>query len=500
MTKAQIFLALLAVCFLNYSGSPQVKRQSQPQRIPMDLVQLLAQGSRECIRDNYRGSIQRFANDFKSVKANPDYGLNLIVFNAKNEPEDLFSLPAPCFCGATGNCSLYVYQKGGGGGYRLLLNNEELMGTLQLKSTLTNGYPDIVVISNAGGSDLRYVTHKFGVNSYKEAGCYRVLDPGPLGKRQIVTCDDYSIRLFNCDDGCRAYVNGQLVDETRFGEDISSDFIGWLQEGRNQIRFAVINDSGGIAYGIQVTKNGSVLFEKICGRAGQVGCENNRVFPRGVVREFTYTIVKSGLELTGSETTSDSTSPSVENMNPGGAQFTDDFSVQRWGTGRSQAGDTWYQDEEYHMRAIRGGYMVMYSPDKKEYYTKDATVRVGLRSVDGNPPNTGYGLAVHGEKKDNKLEDYGFLIYNGPNPKYKIVQHKGGVETNIVTWTSSSAIRTGTSPNQIEVRIRDLKMDLYINGQFVTSITDSANYKTGRVGFYTSDVGEIVFDDLEIIR
>src|SRR5258707_479706 len=143
----------------------------------------------------------------------------------------------------------------------------------------------------------------------------------------------------------------------------------------------------------------------------------------------------------------------LQNTSSGGAQFTDDFSVQRWGTGRSQAGDTWYQSEEYHMRAIRGGYMVMYSPDKKEYY-KDATVRVGLRRVDGNSPNTGYGLVVHGEKKDNKLEDYGFLISNGPNPKYKIVLHKGGVETNIASWTSSSAIRTGTSPNQIEVRIR----------------------------------------------
>jgi len=152
------------------------------------------------------------------------------------------------------------------------------------------------------------------------------------------------------------------------------------------------------------------------------------------------------------------------------------------------------------MHGISGRFIEMYGPDKKEYYDENATVRVGLRSIDGNPPSTGYGLVVHGEKKDNKLEDYGFLIYNGPEPKYKIILHKAGVETNIVSWTSSSVIRTGTSPNQIEVRIRDLKMDLYINGQFLTSITDSAGYRRGRVGFYTSDVGETAFDDLEISK
>lgn len=180
--------------------------------------------------------------------------------------------------------------------------------------------------------------------------------------------------------------------------------------------------------------------------------------------------------------------------------FTDDFSAKSWGTGESQYGNIWYQDEEYHMHATKGGYIVMYAPDKKEYYDKDATVRVGLRSIDGTPPVTGYGLVVHGEKKDGKLEDYAFLIYNGSDPKYKIVVHKAGAETKVADWTPMSTIRTGTAPNQLEVRIRDTKLDFYINGQFVTSITDDANYKTGRVGLYTSDTGEVAFDDLEISK
>src|SRR5712691_7254963 len=87
------------------------------------------------------------------------------------------------------------------------------------------------------------------------------------------------------------------------------------------------------------------------------------------------------------------------NLSSTPASFTDDFSTQRWGTGTWDDGKAWYQDEEYHMHAISGRFIELYAPEKQEeYYTKDATVRVGLRSIDGNPPDTGYGLVVHGDK------------------------------------------------------------------------------------------------------
>src|SRR5215510_7091450 len=199
---------------------------------------------------------------------------------------------------------------------------------------------------------------------------------------------------------------------------------------------------------------------------------------------------------------SNNSNSSNENSNTRSSltNFADDFSTQSWGTGPSQFGNIFYQDEEYHMKATKGGYIVMYAPDKKEYYDENATVRVGLRRVDGDSPTSGYGLTVHGEKKTGNLEDYGFLIYNGDEPKYKIVLHQGGKETKVVDWTARSTIRTGTNPNQLEVRIRDTKMDFYINGQFITSVVDEANYRRGRVGFYTSDTGEVAFDDLEVSK
>lgn len=101
--------------------------------------------------------------------------------------------------------------------------------------------------------------------------------------------DNYAIRLFNCDDGCRAVVDDTVVLETGFGEDS-----GWLTDSSIQgrrVRFQVVNKGGAIAYGFQVRKGEKIVFEKTCGRSGEIGCENNRAdFSVGVAGEFIYVL------------------------------------------------------------------------------------------------------------------------------------------------------------------------------------------------------------------
>jgi len=180
--------------------------------------------------------------------------------------------------------------------------------------------------------------------------------------------------------------------------------------------------------------------------------------------------------------------------------LTDDFSEARWGTGSFPYGDIWYANDEYHMRSKAKTYLVMYAPSS-EYGTGDATVRVTARSVDGTPALTGYGLIVHGEKsKTGALEDYALLIYTGSDPQYEIIKHKAGEQTTMVQWTKSSVIRSGTNPNQLEVRAKGTELSFYINGQYVDRITDTENFKRGVAGLYTSDTAEVAFDDLEIER
>lgn len=190
------------------------------------------------------------------------------------------------------------------------------------------------------------------------------------------------------------------------------------------------------------------------------------------------------------------------NTNSGirGTTIVDDFSEQKWGTGSYRYGDIWYSNDAYHMRAKENTYLVMYAPSN-EYSTTNATVRVTTRSIDGKSPASGYGLVVHGERgTGNQLRDYALLIYSGTQPQYQIVRHKDGEQTAVIPWTKSNIIRAGTSPNQLEVRIKGAEMSFYINGQYVNRVVDNQNIRSGIAGLYTSDTVEVAFDDLQIVR
>jgi len=188
------------------------------------------------------------------------------------------------------------------------------------------------------------------------------------------------------------------------------------------------------------------------------------------------------------------------NTNTLPASISDDFSVANWGSGRFQFGEVWYTDGEYHMRSKERTFIVMYAPSDG-YATKDATVKVTARSVDGTVPSNGFGLMVHcAQSKTKQLEDYAFLIYPEPEPEFEVVMHKDGIQSTLVNRTKSSAIRSGSTPNQLEVRVKGDDLEFYVNGEYLTSITDKQNYKGGRAGLYTSDAVEVAFDDLKIQR
>ena len=178
---------------------------------------------------------------------------------------------------------------------------------------------------------------------------------------------------------------------------------------------------------------------------------------------------------------------------------TDDFSDEKWGKGNFSYGDISYEDGEYRMRAKENSYLVMYAPSN-DYSTENARTRVTVQDVEGGAVSSGYGLIVHGQKTaTSQLEDYALLIFTGAQPQYEIIKHKAGVQTTVVPWTKSSAILSGTSANQLEVRARGSELSFYINGQYVNRVTDS-EIKKGVAGFYSSGTSEVAFDDLEIRR
>lgn len=178
----------------------------------------------------------------------------------------------------------------------------------------------------------------------------------------------------------------------------------------------------------------------------------------------------------------------------------DDFSEKKWSVGVSQFGRMWYENDEYHMSSKDQTFIVIYAPTE-DYSTENATVKVTARMVDDTVPSNGFGLMVHCTRsRTNKLEDYALLIYPSEEPEYEIIQHKDSTQSSLVSRTRSDAILPGTKPNQLEIRIKGSELSFYANGQFLTKITDPENYRRGRAGFYTSDVTNVAFDNLEIDR
>ena len=182
------------------------------------------------------------------------------------------------------------------------------------------------------------------------------------------------------------------------------------------------------------------------------------------------------------------------------AMLTDDFSQQKWSTAVSQFGRVRYADGEYRMSSKERTFVVMYAPSN-DYSTENATVKVEARSVSGSVPSSGFGLMVHClQSRAGQLEDYALLIYPSPEPEYEIIMHKAGNQSTLVERTKSDALKSGSETNELEVRIKGNQLAFYANGRLLRTITDRENYRRGRVGFYTSDVFEVAFDDLEIER
>lgn len=179
--------------------------------------------------------------------------------------------------------------------------------------------------------------------------------------------------------------------------------------------------------------------------------------------------------------------------------ISDDFSEQKWGVANSPYGRTWYDGGEYHMVSKERTYVVQYAPSDT-YNTENARVSVTARSVDGEAPSAGFGLMVHGVLKGGKLNDYALLIYPGEEPEYQIIMHKNGTQSTLVDKTKSDAIKPGSAPNQLEIRIKGNDLSFYVNGQFLNRIRDTEDYRRGLAGFYTSDVHEVAFDHLVINR
>ena len=171
--------------------------------------------------------------------------------------------------------------------------------------------------------------------------------------------------------------------------------------------------------------------------------------------------------------------------------------LESWVRANSDFGNTSYSDGEFLISSKKKGfYYVVAATD--EYKTELASTSVVVRNVNDASSSLGYGLVFHSDPRPLQ-KGYAFII-DSKRQRYRVVRHEPGKEIDVVNWTNSSAIKPGSAENKLEVRDSADRVELYINGELVTSIKNTHGHRGGVVGLYSGDAVSVAFKDLEIAK
>ncbi len=168
-----------------------------------------------------------------------------------------------------------------------------------------------------------------------------------------------------------------------------------------------------------------------------------------------------------------------------------------WVRKDSAFGNTEFKDGEFFMGSKQKGYYYVVAAPA-DFKTELANTSVVLRNVDDANSSLGYGLVFHSDPKPLE-KGYAFII-DTKRQKYRVARHEPGKEVDVINWTNSSAINEGSEENTLEVRDKPERVELYINGEMVTSIKNTYGRKGGVVGLYSGDAVNIAFKKLEIAK
>ncbi len=168
-----------------------------------------------------------------------------------------------------------------------------------------------------------------------------------------------------------------------------------------------------------------------------------------------------------------------------------------WVRPNSEFGNTAFRDGEFFMSSKKKGYYyVVAAPE--DYKSESASSSVVLRNVDDANSTLGYGIVFHSDPRPLQ-KGYAFVI-DAKRQRYRVARHEPGKEVDVVNWTNSSAVKPGTAENSLEVRDTPSRVELYINGEMVTTIKNTHGFRGGVVGLYSGDAVNIAFKKLEIAK
>ncbi len=171
------------------------------------------------------------------------------------------------------------------------------------------------------------------------------------------------------------------------------------------------------------------------------------------------------------------------------------INLSAWVQEKRDLGITDYRGNEFYMNAAKSNfYYVLVA--SSTYKSSDATTKVTLRDVESGNNSLGYGLIINSNPVP-LIKDYAFLI-NTRTQKYRVVTHSPGQEKTVVNWKDSSAIKSGSQENVLEVQDTGGQFKFFINGELVETLSSSDSYQNGVPGLYVGGTSPIAFSNLEI--
>jgi len=173
----------------------------------------------------------------------------------------------------------------------------------------------------------------------------------------------------------------------------------------------------------------------------------------------------------------------TESPSGGGAVIlSDDFSASHWGTGTDADSSIEYTDQALQMIVFTKDYFVWSTPNNQDYENIHLEVTVLNNNTDAT---TAFGLMCN-QQPDADGSFYYFVIT--PAGQYAIVRATTGESdlflTNSDAWGTSSAIAQNAASYRVGADCGNGTLTLYVDGQQIDSISDSA-YTRGGVGLLT---------------
>jgi LPXTG-site transpeptidase (sortase) family protein len=156
----------------------------------------------------------------------------------------------------------------------------------------------------------------------------------------------------------------------------------------------------------------------------------------------------------------------------------------------------WVADGAYRMFAREPSHFVAIGVPLAQALS-DMVVRATFRKA-GGPPGGGYGLIVRdqGPGPRDGISQSGryYVLEAGDRGEFGIWRREGDHWVELIPWTSSTAIRSGSAPNELTVQAIGPQLNFFVNSRLVASQVDTALADGGVGVFVGGDANEAVLE------